>query len=385
MVQSYSKMLADTDRIRAFDQAIRSAVRPDDVVVDLGCGVGTYAIIAARQRARRVIGVEANPVIGFARQIAAQNGVEVEFIQADARDVRLPEPATLLIFEDFATGLLDGPAGKLLEWVRAQWMADKHRIMPQGARLYIAPITSPSARAGALPLEALGNPYYGLDLQPLVTAARNSMYQTKALTDVTLLAPPALVLEQPLINALPQTWSAEAAFDVDQSGGLDGVCLWFDLDLNEEISYSNHPQSPGIWGQMFMAAPQQRAVAAGDRLRFELAFQSAFNDGFWKWNCALDRGAGAFQHHFAGNTFAASPLTAQDLQQYDRDAVIRLTHRAKIEAFILSLVDEKRTMHDISAAVQKQFDLREPEAAELVLSHLHHRRLASPNISLTTR
>ena len=99
MATDYLRMLADVDRIQAFQDAIDREVRPDDVVVDLGCGVGTYAMMAARAGARRVFGVEANPVVNIARQIAKRNGINVEFVAADARDIHLPEPATVLILQ----------------------------------------------------------------------------------------------------------------------------------------------------------------------------------------------------------------------------------------------------------------------------------------------
>ena len=61
MIQYYLGILADSERIEAFDLAIGEAVRPHDVVVDLGCGVGTFAVFAARAGARRVFGVESSP------------------------------------------------------------------------------------------------------------------------------------------------------------------------------------------------------------------------------------------------------------------------------------------------------------------------------------
>ena len=83
MIQYYLGILADSERFEAFDLAIGEAVQPHDVVVDLGCGVGTFAVFAARAGARRVFGVESSPAIEFARQLVRDNGVEVELIDHD--------------------------------------------------------------------------------------------------------------------------------------------------------------------------------------------------------------------------------------------------------------------------------------------------------------
>ncbi len=63
MIPYYLDLLADPERIEAFDRAIGEAVRPHDVVVDLGCGIGTFAVFAARAGARRVFRVESSPAI----------------------------------------------------------------------------------------------------------------------------------------------------------------------------------------------------------------------------------------------------------------------------------------------------------------------------------
>jgi predicted RNA methylase len=40
VIQFYLDLLADPERIEAFDRVIGEAVRPHDAVVDLVCGVG---------------------------------------------------------------------------------------------------------------------------------------------------------------------------------------------------------------------------------------------------------------------------------------------------------------------------------------------------------
>src|SRR5439155_8260682 len=47
------QMLDDRPRTEAFIAALRDAVRPDDVVVDLGTGTGVLALCAAEAGARR--------------------------------------------------------------------------------------------------------------------------------------------------------------------------------------------------------------------------------------------------------------------------------------------------------------------------------------------
>ncbi len=75
----------------AADVLFRAHVRGDlggKSVVDLGCGTGVFAIGAALLGAKRVVGVDVDPVaIETARENAFSLGVEVEWVVADVREV----------------------------------------------------------------------------------------------------------------------------------------------------------------------------------------------------------------------------------------------------------------------------------------------------------
>jgi predicted RNA methylase len=51
---------ADIDRTVAFEKALRRAVSPKDVVLDIGAGSGILSVLALRCGARRVIAVESD-------------------------------------------------------------------------------------------------------------------------------------------------------------------------------------------------------------------------------------------------------------------------------------------------------------------------------------
>ena len=318
MADQYSIMLADASRIEDFNNAIQKAVQPGDVVVDLGCGVGTFAMQAAKAGARRVFGVEIDPIVHVAAKIAKLNNIDVEFIEGDARNVQLPEPATLLIFEDYNTGLIDGIGAKLLEVARENWVAENYRVLPQGATLNLAPVSSDSVHKTQYPLGVENHTAYGFDFTPLIELARNTMSQLKGTPDVKVLAPPAVVLSHDFMKPLPTRWSTDVKFEIDQSRLLDGVCLWHDFQLDDDIGYSNHPNHPDnavLWGQYFFPTPDRWRVKPGDTLHVSLSFQDALDDGFWKWKIELSQAGEESTNSFSGNTFASSSITAESLQK----------------------------------------------------------------------
>src|SRR5688572_3245541 len=98
-VHSYGRMLADSVRMGAYSAALKRAVRPGSVVLDLGCGPGVFALLACKLGARRVYAVEPDNVIQLAREAAFANGVadRIEFFQDLSTEITLPEPADVII------------------------------------------------------------------------------------------------------------------------------------------------------------------------------------------------------------------------------------------------------------------------------------------------
>src|ERR1044072_9811765 len=98
-VHFYGQMIADTPRMEAYAMALRRAVKPDSVVMDLGCGPGVFALLACKFGARRVYAVEPEGIIGLAREAAAANGFadRIEFFENLSTGITLSEPATVII------------------------------------------------------------------------------------------------------------------------------------------------------------------------------------------------------------------------------------------------------------------------------------------------
>ena len=83
----------------AYAAALRHTIKPDSVVMDLGCGPGVFALLACKLGARRVYAVEPEHVIAIAREAAAANGYadRIEFFEDFSTEITLPEPATIIV------------------------------------------------------------------------------------------------------------------------------------------------------------------------------------------------------------------------------------------------------------------------------------------------
>src|SRR5512135_770538 len=74
-IGGYQKMVDDAVRMNAYADALRRAVRPGSVVVDIGAGTGILSLLACRFGAARVYALEPDDCINVARENAAANGL----------------------------------------------------------------------------------------------------------------------------------------------------------------------------------------------------------------------------------------------------------------------------------------------------------------------
>src|SRR6266404_8533622 len=98
-ISEYGNMYIHKARMNAFAEALRRAVTPNCVVLDIGAGTGIFALLACRYGARRVYAIEPANAINLAREMASANGCSdrVTFIQGLSTNVVLPERADVII------------------------------------------------------------------------------------------------------------------------------------------------------------------------------------------------------------------------------------------------------------------------------------------------
>ena len=107
----------------------RAALRPGERVLDLGCGTGNAALLAAAQGAR-VTGVDPAPrLLEVARTRAASEGREVEFLPGDAASIPLDDATVDVVLSVFAV-IFAPDAGAAAE--------EMARVLASGGRIVLS-------------------------------------------------------------------------------------------------------------------------------------------------------------------------------------------------------------------------------------------------------
>ena len=316
-IHFYGQMLADAPRMDAYAAALRRTVKPDSVVMDLGCGPGVFALLACKLGARRVYAVEPENVISLAREAAAANGFadRIEFFEKLSTEIALIEPATIIIsdlrgvlpwFQQHIPSIIDA---------RARLLARGGVLIPRRDILWAAVVEAPDRYE-----EIVGpwqNNKYELDLSAGTRLVTNNWRKTRIELEQLLVEPVCCTtidyheVDSPDIRA-------EIAWRAPREGTAHGVTVWFDSDLVDGIGFSNHPSRPQmIYGNGFFPFSEPVQVKQGDRIVVRLAARMVEDDYVWRWDTdfftAVDEARPKVS--FKQSTFFGAPLSSSQLRK----------------------------------------------------------------------
>jgi len=250
----HARMLHDTRRTGDYLAAIAKAVRPGDVVLDIGTGSGVLAVAAARAGARRVFAVEASDITEVAERVLTTNDVQdrVTLVPGWSRTIELPEPADVLVSEIIGNEPFEEEILESTLDARRRLLKPGARLIPNGLTLLARPLLLPEAEARqrALGREAIERwrRLYDIDFEPLLSAAIPGPVNVPTEAEVaTAWAPVGRTV--PLVSVdLTAFENASVTADVDLAvegpGAVNAVAVTFRADLFGDIG---HTLDPWTW------------------------------------------------------------------------------------------------------------------------------------------
>jgi precorrin-6B methylase 2 len=275
----HARMLHDDRRTGAYLAALAQAVRPGDVVLDLGTGSGVLAIAAARAGARRVYAVEASDIAEVAERVFAANGVTdtVTLVPGWSRELELPEPADMLVAELIGNEPFE-------EEILETTLDARHRLLKPGARLIphtltllARPLRLPEGDArqrtiGRAAVERWRR-LYGMEFQPLLDAAGPGPVNMPAEAEVVANWPPvgpAIPLaDLDLMTFEEASVQVRADLVVDAPGLVNAVAVTFRAGLYGRIEHTLDPWTwpTSSWATSVWVLPEPMDVGPGAALR----------------------------------------------------------------------------------------------------------------------
>lgn len=316
-LRDFDIMFADPVRTRAYLDAIACAVRPGDVVVEIGTGTGYFAVAAARAGARKVYAIELGAVAEVAREVVAANGCAaiVDVLHGDAADIALPERGDVLL-EDIR-GVLPtfGRRVAVLADARARHLTPGARFVARRDTLFAAPCVAPVPLAHERLADALGDAPHGIDRTPVARRLRDAWRRVR-LEAGDLLAAPVEIATMDLATVTAPGVEGRAEFTVSREARLEGIAVWFDAELFGDVRMPNAPAAPRtLYGQALFPLTRAADVRAGDTIHFEWRAHFVAGNYVFAWNTRIVPVRGGDGVAFRQSTLAEALLSAEAIDR----------------------------------------------------------------------
>jgi protein arginine N-methyltransferase 1 len=289
VLQHYRELLDDPVRLGAFQRAIAAVVRPGDVVADIGCGLGTYALFALRAGARRVFAVDESPVVAVTREVVRDNGGDgaIEIFGGHSTDITPPERCDVVIFEDYLPTLMSPQKARVVRDLGARWLKPGGKLLPPRARLWLAAVEDPEGHLTIDRFHRTHDRVAGIDF----SAARRQVFALahgRKLGTQALVAAPELLHDYDLLQLRGAELSATRTLTATRDGVVHGLLLWFDLELGGTWLGTGPLAPPSAWQQTLFPLAEPLPVAAKKSIALELSATPAGESLVWRWTLDSD-------------------------------------------------------------------------------------------------
>jgi protein arginine N-methyltransferase 1 len=361
-IADYTRMIADRVRTDAYARALRQAIRPGCVCLDIGTGTGFFAVLACRLGARKVVAIEPADAIGVAREVAAANGCadRIAFIQDRSTRVELEDRADVIVSDLRGALPLLGDHLHSLADARRRLLAPGGALIPQRDTLWAAVAEAPETYTAALP--PVEEPIHGVRMEAARPRLANSWRKAR-LQRGNLMTPPRQWASVDYAELRGVNVRGDVSWTVERSGTGHGLLLWFDACLVDGVGFSNAPGQPEtVYGQGFFPWVQPVPLAAGDCIDAALRADLVGSEYVWGWNSRIHAGgpASPVKAEFRQSTFFGGCFARDRLRKLAAAYCPELNEEGQIDRFILAHMDGVTSAGDVSRKLREQFPRRFP-------------------------
>jgi protein arginine N-methyltransferase 1 len=359
-------MTADRIRTGAYWEALRLSVKPETVVLEIGTGFGSLALLACRAGAQRVYAVEPDDVIQLAHDIAVQNGYEdrIQFIQGESTKISLPEKVDLIVsdlrgvlplFRNHIPTIIDA---------RQRLLSTDGELIPKQDTLWAAVVEAP------ILYQRYEEPWnkndLGLNLKHGEKFAKNSWRKGRVSPEALLVDPMCwATLDYQLIQ------NPDISFDGDlvvkRSGTGHGLSIWFDTTLVDSVTFSNGPNAPElIYRSAFFPWLEPIPLSQGDVVKLHLSADLVRDDYVWSWNTQVFSGGNPreLKADFKQSTFFGVALSLSKLAKQELSYKPSRNEAGDVYSFILELMDGETTLEKLAKRLVERFPSRYADSDE---------------------
>ncbi len=291
-ISDYGDMIADKVRMDAYAYALKEAITPDSVVLDIGAATGIHALLACKFGARHVYAIEPNDAIHLARELAAENGFadRITFHHDISTNVTLPEKADVIVSDLRGQLPLFGQHIASIVDARQRHLAPNGVLIPQRDTLRVTVV---EARNIYNDLIAPWQSPYGLKME----AGKRHALNVWGNDDTDMFKPHHLLTEPSVWTTLdyatienPNIAPPPVVQTAVREGTAHGLFIWFDAEIGDGIGFSNAPdveKIASVYGRGFFPLLEPVPIAKGDTIRLTIEAELVDDEYVWRWQTQI--------------------------------------------------------------------------------------------------
>jgi len=359
-LSGYGDMIADRVRIEAFTQALRGAIRPGAVVMDIGTGPGIMAVLACQLGASRVYAVEPSDVIQVAREIAAANQCSDQIVFFDDLSTKVTIPVRVDVIVSDLRGVLPLFQSHIpsIADARGRFLAPGGSLIARKDRIWAAVVETPEAFGKIV--DPWTRNVLGQDLAVAQRKVLNEFRKARVKPE-QLLTEPQLwatldyaTIENPDVRGILH-WTAI------RDGIGHGTLVWFDMELADGVGFSNGPEAPEtVYGAAFFPWLKPVSLAKGQNLCVEMEAKLLDNDYFWRWTTQIESAEKASEprERYEQSQLQGAVISLSKLHKMASDYVPQLSEDGLIRRRTLDLMNGKFSLEEIARRLSAEFPKR---------------------------
>ncbi len=367
----YADMISDRVRMDAYALALKAAIKPDSVVLDIGTGPGLHALLAAKFGARKVYAIEPNDVVHLAREVASINGFgdRIDFYQDLSTNVTLPERADIIVSDMRGSLPLYGEHIPTIVDARDRHLAKGGFLIPSRDMVWTALVDSRAA------YKEMINPWnkpYALSMEPIKRTTLNSWSNgvSDRIRARHLLTEPHMWTTLDYFSIKdPNVSNSGIVQRATRDGKAYGWLVWFDAELIDDIRFSNGPDVEKIsevYGRGFFPLLEPISIAEGDTVKLSLHAELIGDAYEWHWHTSVQSqdDPNAIKADFKQSTTIAKAYENKLIAAHISNEQPGLGIDGEVAVYILEKLDGETSVGRIGQQVYQAFPDRFSEPSK---------------------
>jgi len=364
-IGDYGDMIADKVRMDPYVYALKAAVEPGSVMLDIGTGTGMHALLACKFGARKVYAVEPNDAIHLARELAVENGYadRIEFIQDTSTHVTLPEKVDVIVSD--LRGVLPLNEGHIPAIIdaRSRFLAPGGILIPKRDTIWVSLVESGHVYNE---IAAAWDCPYGMSMKRAKQIVLNDWREenTGTFNKRSLLIEPQIWAEIDYASIDdPEVSPSRIVQSATRDGTAHGLLMWFDGEIADGIFVYNSPlveKVAKVYGCAFFPLLEPVAISKGDTITLDIQSEFIMGQYNWTWQTHILSGDNprAIKANFEQSSKLDPLKNSAALHKRVLNFKPSRSEEGEIDHFILGEMDGSKSIDQIASGTRRKYPTR---------------------------